>query len=56
MPQTQEFKKLKANLFREYLGEPVPSKYQARYGKMYNKRDIESMAYAIAKSRGIDIE
>jgi len=56
MPYTKAFKKLKANLFSEYLGKPVPSEYQKRYGKRYDKKDIESLAYAIAKSRRIKID
>ena len=56
MPFTKQFKKLKANLFREYLGKPVPSEYQKRYGKRYDKKDIEKFAYAVAKSKKIKID
>jgi len=56
MPLTKSFKKLKATLFREYLGKPVPSEYQKRYGKRYDKKDIEKLTYAIAKSKGIKID
>lgn len=56
MPTSKAFKKLKENLMNEYLGDPVPSEYQNRYGKRYDKKDIKSFAYAVAKSRGIKIE
>ena len=56
MPKSDEFKKLKSNILKEYLGEPVPSEYIDKYGKVYNKKDIESMAFAIAKSKGIKID
>lgn len=53
MPESKEFKKLKAEMFSEYLGKPVPSQYQKKYGKRYDKKDVISFAYAVAKSKGI---
>jgi hypothetical protein len=35
------------------LGKPVKKKYQKRYGKKYDKDEIKSIAYGIARSRGI---
>ena len=48
MPLSQEFKKLKASLFSEYLGKPVPSEYQKDYGKRYDKKDVEVFAIKLA--------
>jgi hypothetical protein len=56
MPYTYDFKKLKARVERDYLGKPVPTIYVKRYGKKYNKKDILPLSYAIAKSRGIQID
>jgi len=53
MPKTKQFKKLLTNLEKNYLGEKVPKKYQKRYGKRYDKSEIESMGYAIARSKSI---
>jgi len=56
MPHTKSFNRLLRNLEDEYLGEQVPNKYQNRYGKRYDKKDIKSFGYAIAKSKGIKID
>ena len=56
MPRTNEFKKLIKSVKSTYLGKPVKSKYQNRYGKRYDENEIESIAFAIAKSRGIKID
>jgi hypothetical protein len=56
MPTTTAFKKIKASLTSNYLNKPVPKEYQNRYGKRYDKKDIKSFAYAVAKSRGIKID
>ena len=56
MPKTLAFKKIKASLSKQYLGKKVPSLYQERYGKVYGKKDIDSFAYALAKSRGIKVD
>ena len=53
MPETKGFKKLMKNVKHEYLGKEVPSKYQSKYGKRYDLRDVKSVGYAIAKSRGV---
>ena len=55
MPQTSDFKKLKRSLTNEYLGKKVPRQYQDRYGKRYDSSDINSFAYAVARSKGIKI-
>lgn len=56
MPKTKDFKKLLKNVKKTYLGKPVKKKYTKRYGKIYDLDEIESIAYGIAKSRGIKIE
>lgn len=56
MPKSKGFKKLLGSMTEEYLGDPVPKKYQNRYGKTYDKSDIKSFAYAVAKSKGIKID
>ena len=56
MPTSKDFNKLLGNVKREYLGKPVPMQYQNRYGKTYGSKDVKSVAYAIAKSRGIKID
>jgi hypothetical protein len=53
MPESKAFKKLKKSLTENYLGEPVPKQYQKKYGKRYDKKDIKSFAFAVAKSKGI---
>lgn len=56
MPYTKNFKELLSNMEDEYIGETVPIKYRKRYGKTYNKKEVKSFAYAVAKSRGIKID
>jgi len=56
MPKTKEFIKLKKAIRKEYLGKPVPKKYQKRYGKIYGLKDIKSLSFAIAKSKKIKID
>jgi len=55
MPLTSEFKQLKKNVKKTYLGKQVPKQYQGKYGKRYNPGETTSIAYAIAKSRRIKI-
>lgn len=55
MPRTESFKKLMKNVRREYIGDKVPMKFRKRYGKVYGEKDVKSVAYAIAKSRGVKI-
>jgi len=56
MPLTREFKKLRERIRKNYLGKPVPTRFLKRYGKIYNKKDITPLTYAIAKSRGIQVD
>lgn len=56
MPKTKDFKKLMKNVEKTYLGKKVPSKYQSKYGKLYDEDEMESVAYAIAHSRGVKID
>jgi hypothetical protein len=56
MTTTDAFKSLFKNVKETYLGKPVPKKYQKRYGKKYDKDEIESISIAIAKTRGIKID
>jgi len=56
MTYTYEFKKLRARIEKNYLGKPVPTRFLKTYGKKYNKNDILPLTYAIAKSRGIQID
>ena len=56
MPHTSAFNELFKNVEETYLGKSVPKKYQKRYGKKYDKNEIESIAIAISKSRGIKID
>ena len=56
MPYTQDFKKLMKNVEETYLGDKVPKKYWGKYGKIYNKKDIEPLSFAIAKSKGVKID
>jgi len=56
MPFTQNFKKLLGSVEETYLGDVVPKKYRKKYGKIYNKKDIKPLTFAIAKSKGIKID
>jgi len=56
MPQTKDFTRLLGSVKKTYLGKKVPSKYQNKYGKRYDKEEVKSFAYAIAKSKGIKID
>ena len=55
MPKSKEFKQIIKNVKSTYLGKPVKTKYQKKYGKIYDEDEIESVAFAIAKSRGVKI-
>ena len=55
MPHSKVFKELLKNMETEYTGKKVPKKFQAKYGKVYDKKETKSVAYAIAKSRKIKI-
>jgi hypothetical protein len=56
MPYSESFNKLFKNVKEQYLGEPVKGKYIKKYGKRYDKKELKSIAFAIAKSRGIKID
>ncbi len=56
MPFSKNFKKLLSSVEETYLGEDVPKGFRSRYGKIYNKKDIKPLAFAIAKSKGIKID
>jgi hypothetical protein len=53
MPKTKQFKELIKNVKETYLGKPVKRQYQKQYGKIYDEDEIESIAFGIARSRGI---
>jgi hypothetical protein len=53
MPKSQAFKEIIKNVKLTYLGKPVKKQYQKQYGKLYDEDEIESVAFAIARSRGI---
>jgi hypothetical protein len=56
MPHSKIFKELLKNVETEYTGKKVPEKYKSKYGKAYDKKEAKSIAYAIAKSKGIKID
>ena len=56
MPKSESFLKLEASVKGFYLGKKVPFQYRQRYGKVYGKKDVKSVSYAIAKSRKIRID
>ena len=55
MPFTKGFKELLGAVKGQYLNEKVPKKYQDKYGKTYDSKEVKSVAFAIAKSKGIKI-
>lgn len=56
MPYSKSFNKLFKNVKEQYLGKPVKKKYQKDYGKKYDLKEVKSVAFRIAKSRGIPID
>lgn len=56
MPLTKEFIKLKKAVKKQYLGKPVPKKYKAKYGAIYDLKEVKSIAYATAHKKGIKID
>lgn len=52
MPKTKKFKALIRSIRKQYLFKPVPLEYRKKYGKVYDKEEVKSIAYAIAKSKG----
>ena len=51
MPKSKKFKKLISNVEGYYIGKKVPRSYQEKYGKIYDKEEAKSIAYAIAKKK-----
>jgi len=56
MPHSKVFRELLKTMETEYTGKKVPKKFQAKYGKVYDKKETKSIAYAVAKSKGIKID
>lgn len=56
MPHTKAFKQLWKSAEKTYLYKEVPSKYRKEYGKKYDKEEVKSVAYRIAKAKGIKID
>lgn len=56
MPFTKDFIKLERRIEENYLGRPVPTRFQKEFGKIYNIKEIRPLTFKIAKSRGIQIE
>lgn len=56
MPHTKAFLKLEKAVKKQYLGKKVPPRFQKKYGKKYDKAEVKSVAFAIAKSKGIKID
>lgn len=52
MPRTKKFKKLLIAVRKSYLGKKVPKIYQKSYGKVYDKKETERIAFAIARKKG----
>jgi len=48
MPLTKEFIKLQKAIKKTYLGKPVKKKYQEKYGKKYDIKEVKNIGYAIA--------
>jgi hypothetical protein len=56
MPKSKAFNELFKSVKEQYLGKPVKKQYQKDYGKVYDKKEIKSVVYRIAKSRGMKID
>jgi len=52
MVQTKKFKKLLKAVKKQYLGKPVEPKYQKKYGKVYDEKEVKSVAIETAKKMG----
>ncbi len=52
MSETKKFKALIRSIRKQYLNKKVPVKYRKKYGKVYSKDEVKSIAYAIAKKQG----
>ena len=53
MPKSKAFEELYKSVKQTYLGKSVSPKYRDKYGTKYDKKEVKSVAIAIAKSRGI---
>lgn len=53
---TKDFKRLEKRIEENYLGRPVPVRFQKEFGKIYNLKDIRPKAISLAKNRGIQVE
>ncbi len=56
MPYSKNFKKLLKSVKETYLGKEVKPKYKKKYGSVYDLDELESIAFGIAKGRGIKID
>jgi hypothetical protein len=52
MPYTKKFEKLLKSTTKFYTGKKVPLKYRKRYGKVYSKKEAQSVAFAIGRKKG----
>lgn len=53
MPKTKSGKRFVRSVTNFYRGKKVPMKYRSRYGKVYSSKEAKSVAFAIAKKKGI---
>lgn len=56
MPFTPKFEKLMGRIEENYLGRPVPVRFQKEFGKIYNIKEILPLSIRIAKRRGVQID
>ena len=56
MPLTEKFKRFEKRIEESFLGKPVPTRQLKEFGKIFNKKDIRTLAIKIAHSKGIQIE
>lgn len=49
MPLTKSGKKLKKIFEEEYTGKKVPKEFQSKYGKVYSKKEADSVFYAFER-------
>lgn len=56
MPFTKKFKSLIENLEETKIGKKVPKNLQPRFGKVFDKDEIVSLAFGIARSKNIKID
>lgn len=56
MSKSKAFKEILKNVKSTYLGKRVKPKYRKKYGSVYDLDEMESIAFAISKSRGIKVD